>query len=181
MDDALNLIMSRRSVREYKKDEVEKEKLLKVLEAARWSPSSGNVQNWRFAVIDDASVKMQLAEACIGQYWLTSAPIIIIVLSDESKLTLLFGEKGESTYSVENCSLAMANMMIEAKSIGLDSCWVGAFDEDKVLRVLKCDDPNIHVRGVLVVGYAAVVPPPPKRLELKELVFFNEYGNRMIK
>ena len=122
MDDALELIKSRRSVREYKSKEVEKEKLLKVLESARWSPSAGNVQNWRFVIITDPAIKMQLADASIGQYWLTSVPAIIVVLSDDSKLVALFGEKGESTYSIQNCSLAIQNMMIEPKSLGLDTC-----------------------------------------------------------
>lgn len=181
MNDALDLIKSRRSVREYKDTEVEKEKLFKVLEAARWSPSSGNVQNWRFVVVTDPAVKMQLADACIGQYWLTGVPVVIVVLSDDSKLKMLFGEKGETSYSIENCSLAIQNIMLEAKSIGLDTCWVGAFDEDKVLRVVKCDDPNVHARGIVALGYAKQVPPPPIRTELKEIVSFNEFGNKIQK
>ncbi|VVB74708.1 malonic semialdehyde reductase RutE [Candidatus Tiddalikarchaeum anstoanum] len=181
MNDALDLIMSRRSVREYKDSEVENEKLFKILEAARWSPSSGNVQNWRFVVINEPNLKMQLAEACLGQYWITTVPVIIVVLSDDSKLRTLFGERGESTYSIENCSIAVQNMMLEAKSIGLDTCWLGAFDEDKVLRVVKSEDPNVHVRGVVALGYAAQIPPPPNRIALKEIVFFNEYGNKMVK
>lgn len=177
--DIINVIKKRRSVREYKDKKVEKNKLFKVLDAGRWSPSSGNVQNWRFVVVRDPSIKMQIAEACLGQYWLTGAPVIIVVASDDSKLRMLFGEKGESTYSVQNCSVAIQNMMIAAKGIGLDSCWVGAYDEEKILRIIKAsNDPNIHVHGLVALGYAANVPPPPKRMELDQLVFFNEYGNK---
>lgn len=172
------MIKSRRSVNEFLNNSVEKSKLLKVLDAARWSPSSGNVQNWRFVVISNPSTKMELAEAALGQYWLSTAPLVIVILSDDTKLNALFSEKGE-LYSIQNCSVAMENMMIEAKSIGLDSCWLGAFDEVKVLRAVKSEDPNVHARGLIALGYGANVPPPPLRIDLSQVTYFEEYGNKI--
>ncbi len=181
MSDIIDIIRKRRSVRSYKDKPVEKDKLLKVLEAARWSPSSGNVQNWRFVIVDNPTIKSQLADACYGQYWLTTTPIIIVIASDESRLRMLFGSKGESLYSIQNCSVAMANMMLEAESIGLNTCWVGAFDEEAVLRTLRIEDPDIRIRGIIALGYGKEIPPPPIRLDLDHLTFFNQWGNRMFK
>ncbi|MBN1923387.1 MAG: nitroreductase family protein [Nanoarchaeota archaeon] len=179
--DLLDVIKQRRSVREYTDKLVEKEKLFKVLEAGRWSPSSGNVQNWRFVVVTEQGIKMQIAEACLGQFWLTGAPVIIVVASDESKLRMLFGQRGERFYSIQNCSVAIMNMMLEAQSIGLSTSWVGAYDAEKIRRVLKIEDPNITIRGILSLGYAKTTPPPPRRLDLDKLVYFNEFGNSIFK
>jgi nitroreductase len=176
--DILELIKKRRSVRDYFEKNVENEKLFKILEAGRWSPSSGNVQNWRFIVINDYKIKSQISEACLSQYWITAAPIIIVVLSDDSKLRMLFGQRGEMAYSIQNCSIAMHNMMLEAESIGLSSSWIGAYDEDKILRIVKIDDPNIVVRGIFAIGYAKNVPSAPARLELDKIVYFNSWGNK---
>ena len=179
--DILDIIKKRRSVRDYSERKVEKNKLFKVLEAGRWSPSSGNVQNWRFIVVTNSRLKMQLAESCLGQYWLTSVPVIIVVASDDSKLRMLFGQRGERYYSIQNCSVAMMSMMLQAQSLGLNSSWVGVFDEEKVKRVLKITDPNFSVRGLIAIGYASKVPPPPRRLDLDKLVFFNQFGNSIFK
>jgi len=178
--DVLDLIKNRRSVRDYSEKKVEKNKLLKILEAGRWSPSSGNVQNWRFIAVDEDRKKMQIAEACLGQYWLTSVPVIIIVASDDSKLRMLFGQRGENVYSIQNCSVAIENMMLEAESINLASCWVGAYDEEKLLRILKIEDPNISIRGLVAIGYSKGKQPTPSRISLDKIVFFNEYGNKEI-
>jgi len=176
--DMLDLIKKRRSVRDYTEKVVEKDKLFKVLEAGRWSPSSGNVQNWRFLVITEQSIKSKIAEACLGQYWIINAPILVIVLSDDSKLRMLFGERGEMIYSIQNCSVAMQNMMLEAESLGLATSWIGAYDDEKILRVLKVDDPSVVLRGVFSIGYAKSTPSPPIRLEMDKLVYFNMWGNK---
>ena len=178
--DILELIKKRRSVRDYLEKKVENEKLFKVLEAGRWSPSSGNVQNWRFLIITDFNIKSKLADACMGQYWIINAPIIVVVLSDDSKLRMLFGQRGEMTYSIQNCSVAMQNMMLAAESLKLSTSWVGAYDEEKVLRVLRVNDPNIVLRGMFAMGYSKKVPPPPVRIDLDKLVYFNLWGNKKL-
>ena len=179
--DLINLIKKRRSVRDYKDKLVKKNDLFKILEAARWSPSSGNVQNWRFIVITNDGLKIKLAEACLSQYWLSNAPILIVVASDDSKLRMLFGQRGETVYSIQNCSVAMQNIMLEAESLGLNSCWVGAYDEEKIKRVLLVDDPNISIRGLIAIGYAKQTPPPPQRISMDKIVFFNQYGNTIFR
>jgi nitroreductase len=176
--DILDLIKKRRSVRNYTEKKVENEKLFKVLEAGRWSPSSGNVQNWRFVVITDYKIKSKIAEACLGQYWISNAPVIIVVVSDESKLRMLFGQRGEMAYSIQNCSIAMQNMMLEAESLGLSSSWIGAYDEDKIIRIIKAQDSNVVLRGVFAIGYGKNIPLAPVRLELDKLVYFNTWGNK---
>lgn len=176
--DVLELIKKRRSIRDYLDKKVENDKLFKVLEAGRWSPSSGNVQNWRFVVINDEAIKSRLADACLGQYWIMNAPLLIAVLSDDSKLRLLFGQRGEMSYSIQNCSVAMQNMMLEAENLGLGTSWVGAYDEEKILRILRVADPNIVLRGIFAMGYSKNTPSPPVRIDLDKLVYFNLWGNR---
>lgn len=178
--DVLELIRRRRSVRDYSDKKIENDKLFRILEAGRWSPSSGNVQNWRFLVVSDEKIKSKIAEACLGQYWIMNAPIIIVVLSDDSKLRMLFGQRGEMEYSIQNCSVAMQSMMLEAESLGLSTSWIGAYDNEKILRILKVNDPNVSLRGVFSLGYAKSIPSAPVRLELDKIVYFNSWGNKKL-
>lgn len=76
--DVFTAIQERRSVRKYKSTPVEEEKLSKVLEVARLAPSASNLQNWKFIVVRDETIRRKLAEAAGGQSWVAEAPVVIV-------------------------------------------------------------------------------------------------------
>ena len=88
-------ILTRRSVRKYKDVKVDIDKIGKILEAGRIAPSSGNIQNWMFILVDDESKRKAIAEACFQQHWMANAPIQIVVCSKPQEAQRYYGIRGE--------------------------------------------------------------------------------------
>lgn len=177
--DLFQAIFDRRSVRKFLDKPVEEEKILKILDAGRWAPSAGNIQDFQFIVVRDVGKRLQLSEAALGQYWISRAQVIIVVCSKIDKLTRIYGEIGESTYSVMDCVLAAQNMMLAAHSLGLGSCYIPTIDYGAVKRILNIPE-GIKVYAFIPIGYSAEKPNPPHRAGLETMTFFDEYGKTWV-
>ena len=158
-------IRKRRSVRSYQDRPVEKEKLEKILEAARLAPSAKNRQEWRFIVVTDEEKIKMLVDACKGQRFVGEAPVVIAGLADPSV----------SRWYKVDIGIAMEHMALEAVELGLGTCWIGAFYPEKVKEILDIPDEK-EVVALLTLGY-------PKdegeritsRKSLNEIVCYNRY------
>jgi len=173
--DALECIKKRRSIRKFLDKPVEWDKVGKILDAGRYAPSSGNLQDWYFIVVDDKEKRKKLAEASSRQYWMADAPIHIVVCNIVHYAKMYYGLRGERLYSIQNCAAAVENMLLAATALGLGSCWVGAFDENKVCEILQIPD-RARPQAIVVIGYAAEQPPEPSRKSLENVTFLNRYG-----
>ena len=171
-------ILTRRSVRNYKKTLVDRERLGKILEAGRAAPSAGNVQNWFFIVVDDQAKIKAIAEASFQQYWMAQAPLHIVICSKPGEVKRHYGIRGERLYDVQNCAAAAENMMLQAHAEGLGSCWVGAFDEDKVKGIIGIPA-EIRPQAIITIGYAAEIPLAPMKYKLDNVVYFNKWWGRI--
>lgn len=128
--DIFECIEKRRSVRNFNPNRhVEWDKVGQIIEAGIMAPSSGNLQNWKFVVVEDKNHKHQVANACLQQFWIEKAQYIIIVVGLEDRAKRFYGIRGERFYSIQNCAACIQNMLLAAHSLGLGACWVGAFDE----------------------------------------------------
>lgn len=171
-------ILTRRSVRRFRKVKVEMEKIGKILEAGRAAPSAGNVQNWMFIIVDDENKKRAIAESCFQQDWMADAPLHIVICSKPLEAQRFYGIRGERLYSVQNCAAAAENMLLMAHDQGLGACWVGAFDEDHVkdiLGIVKEARPQV----ILAIGYASEEPLAPSKYKLDNVVYFNKWWGRI--
>ncbi len=173
-----DILKKRRSIRHFSDIPVEWGKIVQILEAGSLAPSSGNVQNWRFIIVTDKNVKQELADACLEQEWMTEAPIFIIVLSDNVMIEKLYSRRGKEFYAVQNCAAAIENMLLMTEQLGLGACWVGAFEEEAVKRIL--DIPQFaSVQAILPIGYPAEEPPEPMHYSLETTCYFGKYGNKI--
>src|SRR3989338_9110248 len=162
MGDILDVIMSRRTVKHFLPKFISWENIAKVLEAGRFAPSSGNLQNWKFIVILESGQKQKIAAACNEQYEISSAGALIIVCAEIEKIERYYGLRGERLFSIQNCAAATQNMLLEAHSLGLASRWIGAFDEDEV-RASCGIPPEIRPQAIVAIGYAQDVPEAPPK------------------
>lgn len=178
--DIFEAIFQRRSIRRFIEKPVEEEKIARILDAARWAPSVGNLQEWQFIVVRNPGKKLQLSEACMGQYWIAQASAIIVVLTKNDKVVRTYGKKGEETYVKHDSGAAIQNMLLAAHSLGLGACWVGSFEESAVERILKIPT-EIDVHAIIPIGYPSEKPKVPQRFGLEYFTFFEDYGNRWIK
>ena len=177
--DALDAIKLRRSIRKYKPIPVEWEKVSLILEAGKSAPTAGNLQNFKFIAVTKKDVIKQVSEACINQLWMSTAPVMIVVVAEPSKAVEFYGVRGERLYTVQNCATAAENMLIAATSLGLGSCWVGAFDENRLKEALDIPK-TARPQCVITLGYAAEVVPEPMHYPLVNQVFLDSYGTRLM-
>lgn len=168
------ILVKRKSIRKYKSKKITDNKVSLLLGAAMLAPSAGNIQNCRFIIVDDKNKKDDIAKACMNQTWMAEAPIHIIICSDNSDLKSFFG-KYYKNYSLQNSSAAMENILLKATELKLGSCWVSAFSESNVKRILQIPD-EIEVHGIITVGYPNEKPLRKLKSRLKNIVFFNKYG-----
>ncbi len=165
-------IKARRSVRSFSPNTVPDDALAKILEAATWAPSSGNLQNWEFVVVKEQEAKNQIARSC-QQGFIATAPVVIVVCSNNQKVSN-YGRRGEEFYAVQNTAASIQNMLLAAHALGIGTCWVGAFDEAHLSLLIGL--PN-HVKAVAVIpmGYPAEKPRIPPREPSENLVHLNKY------
>jgi nitroreductase len=172
-------IATRRSIRKYTSQDVPMELLGVVLDAGRYAPSAGNIQNWRFILIKNPENKQRIAEACEQQLWISEAPVVVVVVAETEKIKQFYGLRGERLYAVQNCSAAIENMLLTAHALGMASCWVSAFDEDMLKRVINVP-PEVRPQAVLPIGYPDEVVPAPTHYTMENVCFFERYGNRVV-
>src|SRR3989344_2594413 len=164
-DEVLN---NRRSVRLYKNKIVERIKIYKIIQAGILAPSAGNLQSWNFILVDDTEVKNQIVTAAMQQDWMFNSQIIVICSNPENTKKF-YGLRGEALYTVQDCAAAIENMLLEATNLGLGSCWIGAFDEKAISRILKLPD-NIRPQAIITIGYSDETPAMPRRYNLNSLI-----------
>lgn len=167
--DVLSAMKGRRSIRKYSSRPVEDEKLQKVLEAARISPSARNLQNWRFIVVKDPKVKEKLTGA-IGQSFVGEAPIILVSCGTETESVM----RGGQLRCTVDLSIATAYMILEAYELGLGTCWLGSYDEDMVKDVLGIPE-GVRVVAITPLGYPDESPSQKPRKELKEIISYDKF------
>lgn len=178
MTDILDLIKSRRTIKNFQPKFVSWENVSRILEAARHAPSSGNLQNWKFIVVFEQDQKQQLAGLCYQQYEIVPAGVLIVVCAEPEKTERYYGQRGKDLYPAQNCAAAIENMLLEAHSLGLGTRWIGAFDEDKVKARFMIPE-EVRVEAIIAVGYAQDIPEKPPRYPLEVLVYFGKWRGRM--
>ncbi len=169
--DVHKAIQSRRSIRVYDSREVEEEKLLRVLDSGRLSPSASNRQERRFIVIRDANTRKMLSEAARNQRFVAEAPVVIAACSVESDYVMLCGQPA---YTIDT-AIAVDHMTLAAVEEGLGTCWIGAFDEKKVKEILNIPD-QVRVVALLPLGYPSAMPRPTPRKSLDEIVMWEKWN-----
>lgn len=169
--DVSKAIRSRRSIRAYDPREVEEEKLLRLLESGRLSPSAGNRQERRFVVVRDARKRELLSEAAKNQGFVAEAPVVIAACSVETEYVMACGQPA---YPIDT-AIAVDHMTLQAVEDGLGTCWVGAFDEKKVKEILNIPD-NVRVVQLLALGYPSDVPGPRPRKSLDDIVMWEKWN-----
>ncbi len=167
--DVMEALKTRRSVRKYSDRPVEEEKLLRVLEAGRLSPSATNAQNWRFILVRDKEKLKKLTEAADDQPFVGEAPAAIVACATDGCVM----DCGQPTDTVD-CSIAMAYMILEAHELGLGTCWLGHFFTDIVKEALDIPE-DVRVIVFTPIGYPSEEPAGRPRKSFGEVVSYDKF------
>jgi nitroreductase len=155
------VVEDRHSVRNFDQGrDVSPEIVAKLLETAIRAPSAGNCQPWYFFVVRNQEIKRALAQAALGQWFLSEAPVVIVVCAEPERSALRYANRGRYLYCLQDTAAATENLLLAAVASGLGTCWVGAFDDEQASQAL---DLPAHLRPVAIVpiGY------PTGRLSLR--------------
>lgn len=171
-------ITLRRSIRKYRDIPVEFEKVGHILNAARLAPSAGNIQDWKFILVTKEDSRKKIAEACVRQFWMQDAPLHIVVCAQPKKVAGFYGARGEKVYCMHNAGAAIENMLLAAVDQNLGACWVGAFEENMLRKALNIPG-DVIPQAVITVGYAAEKPKMPQKFKIENVMFIEEYGNKI--
>jgi len=157
MDDVLELIFKRRSIRVFEHKKLDKEVLVKLLQAAMAAPSASNSRPWEFVVVTEEDTLAQLrANIKHGKFY---APAIAVVCAN---LAIAQNESAHRFW-VQDCSAATENFLLAAAGLGLGACWVGAYpkeEEMKTLRSILGIPQDVYPLSMIYVGYPAEEKPP---------------------
>jgi nitroreductase len=162
-------IKGRRSIRAFKEQNVSEETIKKLIESATWAPSAGNIQPWEFIIVKERETKKGLSEAALNQEFLEEAPVLIIVCANEIKSSQRYGTRGTTLYCIQDTAAAIQNIHLTAFSLGLGTCWVGAFDENQAREILHVPK-GIRPVAMIPVGYPNEKPKLRERQPLSEIV-----------
>lgn len=168
----MDLIEKRKSIRSYKPQDVEEEKLNYILQAFRKAPSAKNLQPWKLIIVKDKKKISDLSIACNNQTFLSEAPILIVACAKEDEAYGVMGGYMNS-YPVD-IALALEHLILAATEKGLGTCWIGAFKEKLVKDLLDVPD-NIRVVAITPVGYPATEGRTRGRKPISKIVCYDKY------
>ncbi|MGQ9544812.1 MAG: nitroreductase family protein [Candidatus Bathycorpusculaceae bacterium] len=174
--DLFEVIEKRRSIRKFKPQPVKEGDLRKILEAGRLAPSGGNLQPWYFMVVRDSEVKKALSVASNNQKFVADADTVVVALGNSrSPSKLPYKLSSTRIAHLQDPMIAVEHMVLAATALGYGTCWIGAFNEEEVKRILKIPE-NLAVIALLPIGVPDESPPPKPRKAFKEIIFKDSYG-----
>ena len=165
--DCIETINRRRSIRKFKNIDIGKENMDILLNAAQAAPSAGNMQGRDFIMVSDRTIKRELVVAAHDQHFIASAPVIIVVIANIRRSSSRYGKRGE-LYAIQDATASVMNIMLAATSIGLGTCWIGAFDEEMVKDILKI--PSERPIAMIPIGYPDEDPVMPQRMNIDQVI-----------
>ncbi len=164
-------IRKRSSVRNFLDKSIEEDVLISVLEAGRLAPSAKNRQEWRFIVVRDLDLKRKIGEAANEQGFVGEAPVILVAcgVTDGYIMTC-----GQPSYPID-VAIALDHISLAATELGLGTCWIGAFNEDKVKDILGIPK-EVRVVELMPIDYPVFNSAKEKnRLPLDKIVKYDKW------
>lgn len=168
-------IKTRRSIRAFTDKRVTDREVKKLIEAARWAPSAGNIQPWEFIIVRDPKVKHGLCEAAMNQTLIEQASVVIVVCADPMRSSKRYGSRGISLYCIQDTAAATQNILLTAHSTGLAACWIGAFNEEAAKKVLGVPD-ELRPIAIVPIGHPAEKPKARLRRSLDEITYHETFS-----
>ena len=163
---SIDFILTRRSIRRYDKKPIPKDILNQIFEAGRNAPSAANRQPIHFIIVNDEEAKKELSKGMFNRH-IKGSPAVIVGCADvKSTLT--------GKWAIVDTAIAMQNMVIAAWALGVGSCWIGDFREEKVKELLKIPD-KWKVVALVTLGYPAEQPKQRKKKPVEELFSINSF------
>jgi nitroreductase len=172
--DFFETLKARHSIRKYVEGaKVEESSLQTILEACNAAPSAGNLQGYRIIVVRSDDQKSAVAEAAYGQTFITNAGVLLAFVADFSVSAERYGDRAQ-LYAIQDASIAATVACYAATDLGLGTCWIGAFDDDQMAKVLGVPEGSRPV-AIIAVGKPDQSPSGRSRRPLDDIAREGKY------
>jgi nitroreductase len=163
--DALETILTRRSIRKYSAEIIPQETIKELLDAGMHAPTARNIQPWHFVIIDNRALLDKLADVHPYAKMLREATLAILVCGDKTLQEM-------DGYIIQDCSAATQNILLAAHALGLGAVWLGMYPREKrmkdVGKVLNIPDHILPV-SLISIGHPAETRPAPERYKAERV------------
>ncbi len=170
-DNPVWILLERRSIRKFSSKPVPKEIIEKIFEVARFAPNAGNMQPWRVYVTKKNEVKKDLYNASFKQEHILEAPWVAVITTVPEESAAKYKERGRNLYAIQDASAFATYVTLSAKAYGIDSCWIGDFNEDRVWKAIGSPEGQRPV-AIIALGYGEENPETPYRKSLNRFLRF---------
>jgi nitroreductase len=171
----MNVIRQRRSVRKYDSKPIPPDVMERLKDALRLAPSACNYQPWKFVFVTGPALRKSLAEACHGQAFIAEAPVVVVGVGLPGHAYKHMGGHGNSVDV--DLAIALDHLTLAAVAEGVGSCWIGAFNEEQVRKIIGAPR-EVKVVALTPLGYPirpdAIRPVRPGDRKPVEQVFADE-------
>jgi len=175
--DFKSVIRKRASIRDYSDKKIKIENIINIIEAGNLAPSPGNLSILKYIIIDEKEKIKKISEAC-AQEFIKDAPFLIIICSD-LKQSKIYEEKAEK-YTKQHSGAVIENILLKITDLGLSSCWIGAFSDLLVKRILNIPE-DIEVEAIIPVAYSKKNIKQKIKNSLDNIIYFNKWKNKLKK
>ena len=167
----MDVIKARGSIRRYKNKAIPKQVLLSILEAARLAQSAANRQPWQFIVVTDPAIKKELVPAAGSQSFVGESAAVIVCLADPEESETVGPFEG----FLVDLAIAIENMALTAWDLGVGSCWIGDYSEERTRQLLGVPR-KLRVVSLLTLGYPDEGPGSKRRKSLDQIIHYEKYS-----
>lgn len=175
------LVKKRFSVRKYKNQPVEPEKVVTCIEAARLAPSASNSQPWKFIVVNDPVLKEKVASETFSSLvsfnkFVHQAPVIVVMVLEKPRLITQIGKKIKNKeWPLIDIGIAAEHFCLQAAEIGLGTCMLGWYNEKEIKKLLNIPS-SLTIALLISLGYPEKeTAPEKKRKSTEEILSYNGY------
>ncbi len=170
-----SVIKKRKSVRSFKNKKASFKLILEAVDSAIQGPFSGNQNNLKFLIVEEGEDINAIASYC-DQAWITEASVVVVVCSDDTQLEQLYGERGR-VYSRQQAGAAINTFILKLTDLDLDSCWVGAYDDEMIRERLEIPG-HVQIEAVVPVGYGEGKFEKSKKKDLENSIRWEKWRLR---
>jgi len=147
-----DIVKDRYSVRKFRSNPVCKEHRKIILDVARRAPSAGRIKGYKICSVTDLEIRKKLVAVAGCQEFVAEAPLVLVFCADKEKYKPRYGSRGMNLYAIQDTTIAAAYAQLAVTALGLSSCWVGAFFEGQVKKIIGT---KLRPIAMLAIGYEA--------------------------
>jgi nitroreductase len=177
--DVYEAIRTRRSVRNYSSKAISDDVLRRLKIALRSAPSACNNQPWKFIFVTDSALRKAVSDDSNKQKWMAESPVIVVGCGLTDQAYPRMGGYGNSVDV--DLAIAIDHLTLAAAAEGLGTCWIGAFNEERIKEILKIPK-DVKVVAMTPLGYPAsndlIFPLPEERRKSEKEIFSTDYYTR---